>query len=89
MVEAINKVGHLMGITTIAECVEMSQTFAILKDIGVDYAQGSPLLSRGRTSLPTMLSGRPGRKCRLEAATCPQDHSNLEGKRQRCNDAAG
>jgi diguanylate cyclase (GGDEF)-like protein len=40
MVEAINKVGHVMGITTIAECVETSQTLAILEEIGVDYAQG-------------------------------------------------
>jgi EAL domain-containing protein (putative c-di-GMP-specific phosphodiesterase class I) len=40
MVEAINKVGHMMKITTIAECVEMPQTLAILRDIGVDYAQG-------------------------------------------------
>jgi len=30
----------MMGITTIAECVEMSHTLAILRDIGVDYAQG-------------------------------------------------
>ena len=40
MVEAINKVGHVMGITTIAECVETAETLAILQDIGVDYAQG-------------------------------------------------
>jgi EAL domain-containing protein (putative c-di-GMP-specific phosphodiesterase class I) len=40
MVEAINKVGHVMGITTIAECVETPQTLAILEEIGVDYAQG-------------------------------------------------
>ena len=40
MVEAINKVGHTMGITTIAECVEMPQTLTILQEIGVDYAQG-------------------------------------------------
>jgi diguanylate cyclase (GGDEF)-like protein len=40
MVEAINKVGHVMGITTIAECVELPETLAILRDIGVDYAQG-------------------------------------------------
>jgi diguanylate cyclase (GGDEF)-like protein len=40
MVEAINKVGHVMGITTIAECVEDAQTLAILGEIGVDYAQG-------------------------------------------------
>ncbi len=40
MVEAINKVGHVMGLTTIAECVETPQTLAILEEIGVDYAQG-------------------------------------------------
>ena len=40
MVEAINKVGHVMGLTTIAECVEDPQTLAILEEIGVDYAQG-------------------------------------------------
>ncbi len=40
MVEAINKVGHVLGLTTIAECVETSQTLAILEEIGVDYAQG-------------------------------------------------
>jgi EAL domain-containing protein (putative c-di-GMP-specific phosphodiesterase class I) len=40
MVEAINKVGHVMGLTTIAECVETPLTLAILEEIGVDYAQG-------------------------------------------------
>src|SRR6478609_8293397 len=40
MVEAINRVGHVMGITTIAECVEMPRTLAVLEEIGVDYAQG-------------------------------------------------
>src|SRR5215467_2533372 len=39
MVEAINNVGHIMGITTIAECVETAETLAVLRDIGVDYAQ--------------------------------------------------
>ena len=40
MVEAINKVGKIMGITTIAESVENAETLAILREIGVDYAQG-------------------------------------------------
>ena len=40
MVEAINKVGKIMGIATIAESVETDETLAILQAIGVDYAQG-------------------------------------------------
>jgi len=40
MVEAINKVGQIMGIATIAESVETDETLAILQAIGVDYAQG-------------------------------------------------
>ena len=40
MVEAINQIGHVMGKKTIAEFVEDDATFAALKAIGVDYAQG-------------------------------------------------
>jgi len=40
MVDAINTVGHIMGIKTIAECVETAETLSVLQDIGVDYAQG-------------------------------------------------
>ena len=40
MVEAINAIGHVMGIQTIAEWVEDEATLAILKKMGVDYAQG-------------------------------------------------
>ncbi len=40
MVEAIHRVGSVMGITTIAECVENPATLDRLKAIGVTYAQG-------------------------------------------------
>lgn len=40
MVEAINQVGHIMGIRTIAEFVEDEATLAALRRLGVDYAQG-------------------------------------------------
>lgn len=40
MVEAINQVGHVMGIRTIAEYVESESTLAALRRLGVDYAQG-------------------------------------------------
>jgi diguanylate cyclase (GGDEF)-like protein len=40
MVEVINRVGHVMGIQTIAEFVENQTIFEKIKAIGVDYAQG-------------------------------------------------
>ena len=40
MVESINQIGHVMGLQTIAEWVENRQTLEILRELGVDYAQG-------------------------------------------------
>jgi diguanylate cyclase (GGDEF)-like protein/PAS domain S-box-containing protein len=41
MVEAINNVGHVMGLKTIAEFVESPEILTKLREIGVDYAQGN------------------------------------------------
>ena len=43
IVEAINHIGHIMGIKTIAEWVESPEVVAKLKQIGVDYGQGNAL----------------------------------------------
>ncbi|WP_392534032.1 EAL domain-containing protein [Nostoc sp. C117] len=40
MVEAINHVGHIMGLKTIAEFVENDAILEKIKALGVDYAQG-------------------------------------------------
>ena len=40
MVDAINRVGHTMGIKTIAEFVENTAILEKLKELGVDFAQG-------------------------------------------------
>ena len=51
MVEAINRVGSVLGLKTIAEFVETEAALQRLREIGVDYAQGyaihrpEPLLS--------------------------------------------
>jgi diguanylate cyclase (GGDEF)-like protein len=41
MVEAINKIGHVMGLTTVAEYVEDSAVMQKLREIKVDYVQGN------------------------------------------------
>jgi len=40
MVESINRIGHLIGIQTIAEFVENEAIESLLKKIGVDFVQG-------------------------------------------------
>jgi|GEM_PF-3531280 len=40
MVAAINEIGHLMGIRTVAEFVTRETVFQTLQEVGVDYAQG-------------------------------------------------
>nr|PZN78467.1 MAG: hypothetical protein DIU56_09020 [Pseudomonadota bacterium] len=40
MVEAISKVGRALGIGTVAECVESEEVLDVLRQIGVDFAQG-------------------------------------------------
>ena len=41
MVEAIHRIGHQMGLKTVAEYVEADEAVAILRQIGVDYIQGN------------------------------------------------
>jgi EAL domain-containing protein (putative c-di-GMP-specific phosphodiesterase class I) len=41
MVDAIHRIGHQMGLKTVAEYVESDQTLALLRQIGVDYVQGN------------------------------------------------
>lgn len=41
MVESINHIAHLMGLKTVAECVENQEVLRELKILGIDYVQGN------------------------------------------------
>lgn len=43
MVEAINSMGHVMGLKTVGEFVRNKEVLKLLRQIGVDYAQGYAL----------------------------------------------
>jgi len=62
MVEAIHRIGHIMGKKTIAESVEKHETLKALRAIGVDYAQGyaiaAPAPFRRLHALPKVAKGK-------------------------------
>lgn len=43
LVEAINRIGHVLGLKTIAESVETTEILAAVRALGIDYAQGFAL----------------------------------------------
>ncbi len=57
IVRAINDIAHRLGIATVAEAIESESLLAMLRDIGIDYAQGyllggpRPLAEFGRRSV--------------------------------------
>lgn len=61
MVDAINAIGHVMGIQTIAEWVEDDVTLAMLERIGVDYVQGYAIDSPRPLCEIDLLRGPAGR----------------------------
>lgn len=56
IVESVNHLAHAMGIQTIAEYVENLEIYNILKEIGVDYAQGYAISKPGplEDTIPTV-----------------------------------
>jgi len=63
IVEAINEICHKLGIKTVAEFVEDAETLEIVKDIGIDQAQGYVV---GRpVPLDMMIEDHAARKMRL------------------------
>ncbi len=63
MVESMNQVAHALGKQTVAECVENEETLQILKEMGIDRAQGNYI-------------GRPGA---LPDTTPPRNSAETSG----------
>ncbi len=55
MVDAINQIGHVMGLKTVAESVETEAVLRKLRTLGVDYVQGYGI------EMPRPLRSTPGR----------------------------
>lgn len=56
MVQSMNQIAHALGKTTIAEFVENKETWRLLQEYGVDYAQGH-YLGKPRSNLLHSLEG--------------------------------
>ena len=67
MVEAIHRIGHIMGKKTIAESVERRETLKALRAIGVDYAQGFGIAAPA-PFVPLRLLRPPSRRPAADAA---------------------
>jgi len=58
MVEAVNRIGHEIGLRTIAEFVESQAILDCLRELGVDYAQGYAI-ARPQPLADRLAAGRP------------------------------
>jgi diguanylate cyclase (GGDEF)-like protein/PAS domain S-box-containing protein len=72
MVEAINRVGHVMRLKTVAEGVESPETLETLRKIGVDYAQGYAVAEpRPLEEVISMAAGRATRAAERQRQAGP------------------
>ena len=65
MVEAIHRIGRVMGKQTIAESVETAATLEALRSVGVDFAQGNAIAP------PTLFAAPAARRERAERPSEP------------------
>ena len=76
MVEAIHRIGRVMGKQTIAESVETAATLDALRSVGVDYAQGHAIA-------PPSMFAPPGTRSRHAAERGRSESGRLAPSAQR------
>jgi EAL domain-containing protein (putative c-di-GMP-specific phosphodiesterase class I) len=69
MVDSINRIGQLMGLSTIAEFVADQRTIALLGEIGVDMIQGNGVSLPVPFVRPPSQSATPARPALEQGAT--------------------
>ena len=60
IVDSINQVGQVVGLETIAECVETEEIFDAVREAGIDYAQGFWLARPAPLDPETLLADPDG-----------------------------
>jgi diguanylate cyclase (GGDEF)-like protein/PAS domain S-box-containing protein len=76
MVEAIHRIGRVMGKQTIAESVETAATLDALRSVGIDYAQGNAI------AVPSMFAP-PGTRSRHSAERGRSESERVAPSAQR------
>lgn len=89
MVQSMNQVAHALGKVTIAEYVESAETLALLKEYGVDFAQGN-FIGKPREALinltPSLTSGLTQGVAVLTRAAAGSNVTPLKGDAKARND---
>jgi len=70
IVTAMNEIGHIIGLNTIAECVETGKVFQELQKIGVDYVQGYCVARPQPHLTGTVSPGVDGDASHARASSC-------------------
>jgi EAL domain-containing protein (putative c-di-GMP-specific phosphodiesterase class I) len=83
MVEAIHRIGHIMGKKTIAESVENRETLRALSAIGVDYAQGYAIAMPASAPSSARIVASASRIRRRRPALEPSAHRTANSRSRR------
>jgi Amt family ammonium transporter len=80
IVQSIQQIGEVMGIATIAEWVEDAATISLLRDMGVNYAQGYAVGKPAPFEDMHFVSDKPEPAVRAEPTIIPLSRTKHHGE---------